>query len=52
MSQDRINVYAGKAAQEYELTLPTKIQDKNIAKKGLTKGKIMLHFHFSDITAV
>ena len=40
LSQEIINVYDGKAAQEYELALP-KIQYKNIAKQWLT--------NFSDI---
>ena len=43
------DVYEGNAAQEYELTLPYK---KNIAKKALTKGKLMLYLQFSNFTAV
>ena len=50
LSQEIINVYDGKAAQEYELALHKKIQYKSIAKKWLTNGKNILNLHFSDIT--
>ena len=49
---NKINVYDGKTAREYELSLPKKRQDKSIAKKWLTKGKIMLHLHYSNSTVV
>ena len=49
LSQEIINVYDGKAAQEYELAL-TKKTYKSIAKKWLTNGKNILHLHFSGIT--
>ena len=49
LSLERINVYNGKAAHEYELALP---ENKSITKKWPTNRKIILHLHFSDITAV
>ena len=50
LSQEIINVYDGKAAQGYKLTLTKKI--RALPRNWLTKGKIMMHIYFSDIIAV
>ena len=45
------NVYDGEAAQEYERTLPKKDNTSALQRNDI-KRKIVMHLHFSDITAV